>query len=224
MNIKQTIAALIQQDRIKHVARAFRSGLDVGPDGIRTVGLAIGLAEQAHKGQIRRYTGEPYVVHPLAVARTVWTYYPSAMAVTAAVLHDVVEDTDVTLDDLRGCLYIGPYVACLVDDLTDVSRPSEGNRANRKAVDRAHTAKAHPLAKLVKLADLIDNSRGIFVHDPGFAPVYAAEKAALLDEALQPVKRPCTALEIAHARLYAQARELVDTFVASLDVTEAKAA
>ena len=214
MNPNEIIQALVNQTRLDHVARAWRHGLDIGVEGTPAVGAAIWVAQNAHRGQVRKYTGEPYVVHSLAVARTVAKVFPSAMAVSAAVLHDVVEDTDVTLEDLRGCVYIGPYVTCLVDDLTDVSKPTDGNRATRKAIDRAHTARAHPMAKLVKLADLIDNSRDIFAMDPGFAPVYAAEKAALLDEALQPAAAPSTALERAHARLYAQARKRIDAFLA----------
>ena len=214
MNPNEIIQALVNQTRLDHVARAWRHGLDIGVEGTPAVGAAIWVAQNAHRGQVRKYTSEPYVVHSLAVARTVARVFPSAMAVSAAVLHDVVEDTDVTLEDLRGCVYIGPYVTCLVDDLTDVSKPTDGNRATRKAIDRAHTARAHPMAKLVKLADLIDNSRDIFAMDPGFAPVYAAEKAALLDEALQPAAAPSTALERAHARLYAQARKRIDAFLA----------
>lgn len=215
MDMQAVITSLEKQRRIRHVARAFRHGLDIGPCGNRAVGFAAGLAAKAHAGQVRRYSGEPYVVHPLAVARKVAACFPVPMAVAAAVLHDVVEDTEVTLNDLRRARYVGPYVACLVDDLTDVSRPEDGNRATRKAIDRAHTARAHPMAKLIKLADLIDNSRDIFVMDPGFAPVYAAEKAALLEEALQPVAAPSTALERAHSRLYAQAHELIEAFLAN---------
>ena len=205
MTPKAIIQALARQRRRDHVARAWRHGLDIGVDGTPAVGVAIWIAENAHAGQVRKYTGEPYVAHSLAVARTVARYLPCAMAVTTAVLHDVVEDTDVSLGALRGCMCIGPYVACLVDDLTDVSKPSDGNRAARKAIDRAHTARAHPLAKLVKLADLLDNTREIVRFDPDFAQVYMAEKRLLLEEALQPAERPESALERAHAALYAQA-------------------
>ena len=221
MTPKGIIQALARQCRLDHVARAWRHGLDIGVDGTPAVGAAIWIAENAHAGQIRKYTGEPYAVHSLAVARTVARYLPSAMAVSAAVLHDVVEDTDVSLEDLRGCMYIGPYVACLVDDLTDVSKPSDGNRAARKAIDRAHTARAHPLAKLVKLADLLDNTRDIVRFDPDFARVYMAEKRLLLEEALQPAEAPESALERAHAALYAQARFQVNDYRVQ---TEAKAA
>jgi hypothetical protein len=72
-------------------------------------------------------------------------------------------------------------VASLVEQLTDVSRPEHGNRAARKAIDRAHTASASAAAKTLKLADLIDNSRSILERDPGFARVYIEEKRLLLE-------------------------------------------
>ena len=71
-------------------------------------------------------------------------------------------------------------MAQLVDELTDVSRPGDGNRAARKAIDRAHLAAASPRAKTVKLADLTDNARDICRHDVGFGRVYLAEMEALL--------------------------------------------
>jgi hypothetical protein len=75
-------------------------------------------------------------------------------------LHDTVEDTGVELAELRRVF--DDDVATLVEWLTDVSRPEDGNRVARKAIDRAHTARAPARAKTVKLADLIDNSRSIW--------------------------------------------------------------
>ena len=98
--------------------------------------------------------------------------------VAAALLHDVVEDTDVSLEDIS--IKFGPDIADLVSDLTDVSKPEDGNRATRKALDRAHTARASAAAKTIKLADLISNSRSIVEFDPHFAKVYLKEKALLL--------------------------------------------
>jgi hypothetical protein len=91
--------------------------------------------------------------------------------IAAAWLHDTVEDTEATLEDIRN--EFGDHVARLVGELTDVSKPSDGNRAVRKAIDRAHLAGASPEAKSVKLADLIDNCRG-------FCRIYLGEMAALL--------------------------------------------
>jgi hypothetical protein len=98
--------------------------------------------------------------------------------IAAAWLHDVVEDTPATLEDVRR--EFGASVAVLVQDLTDVSRPSDGNRAARKEVDRRHLALASPRAKTIKVADLIDNCEDITRNDPRFARVFLQEMDALL--------------------------------------------
>ena len=72
---------------------------------------AIQFATEAHEGQIRKYTGEPYIVHPLAVMETVSTVEHTDEMLMAAVLHDTVEDCDVTLDDIVS--HFGPIVADL---------------------------------------------------------------------------------------------------------------
>lgn len=138
------------------------------------------LAAHAAVGQRRKYTGEPYHIHPFEVADTVaGTEYCTEEMIAAALLHDVVEDTQVTLDLVAR--QFGIVVAAYVEQLTDVSKPEDGNRAARKAIDLAHTAKASPQAKTIKLADLISNSRSIVERDPEFAKVYLAEKRALLE-------------------------------------------
>lgn len=130
-------------------------------------------------GQVRKYTGEPYIVHPAAVVELVRSVPYTREMVAAAWLHDVVEDTGTTLAEIQ--LRFGKEVAKLVEMLTDVSTPSDGNRGTRKSIDRDHTAKASPDAKTIKLADLIDNTSSIVRHDPEFANVYLAEKQALLE-------------------------------------------
>jgi (p)ppGpp synthase/HD superfamily hydrolase len=101
--------------------------------------------------------------------------------ICAALLHDVVEDTDVTLPDLAMPEYgFGFGIVELVRQLTDVSKPSDGNRAFRKELDRIHTAGACSRAKTIKLADLIDNSCSIVVYDPDFARAYMREKRELM--------------------------------------------
>jgi len=74
----------------------------------------------------------------------------------------------------------GVDVATLVAALTDISRPNDGDRKIRKAIDRNHLAGASARAQTIKLADLIDNSRSIVERDPDFAKVYLAEKRELL--------------------------------------------
>lgn len=139
---------------------------------------ALAFATNAHAGQVRKYSGEPYITHPIAVAEIVRRVTDDPEMIAAALLHDVVEDTPFTIDKIA--FQFGERVALLVSDLTDVSRPADGNRATRKRIDREHTAKAHPDAKTVKLADLIHNTDDITRNDPGFAKVYLAEKHLLL--------------------------------------------
>lgn len=135
-------------------------------------------AAHAEIDQRRKYTNEPYIVHPAAVAKLVSTVTDDEEMICAAWLHDVVEDTPKTLNDITAVF--GPNIARLVDDLTDVSKPKDGNRKTRKALDLAHTAKACTRAKTIKLADLIDNSHSITTYDPKFAKTYMKEKQNLL--------------------------------------------
>lgn len=136
------------------------------------------FAIKAHGTQVRKYTGELYWHHPAAVVELVRSVPHDESMLAAAWLHDVVEDTPCTSLEIHN--EFGLHVACLVEQLTDVSKPTDGNRAKRKAMDCLHTSHASPKAKTVKLADLIDNSRSIIAHDPDFARVYLKEKALLL--------------------------------------------
>ncbi len=138
------------------------------------------MAAHAAVGQRRKYTNEPYIVHPAEVAKIV-AGVPGATPdmVAAAWLHDVVEDTGCTFTDIH--MAFGIDIATLVGWLTDVSKPDDGNRAHRKAVDRAHSAEAPAEAQTIKLADLISNSRSIVQHDPAFAKTYLEEKRMLLE-------------------------------------------
>lgn len=139
------------------------------------------FATAAHAAvkQVRKYTFEPYIVHPTEVANIVATVPHTDVMVAAAYLHDTVEDTGVSIVDIQ--VEFGNEVASLVSWLTDVSKPEQGNRAVRKAIDREHTAMAPAAAQTVKLADLIANSRSILAHDPAFAKTYLAEKRMLLE-------------------------------------------
>ena len=139
------------------------------------------FATQAHRriNHVRKYTQKPYEIHLKAVAELVATVSDDPEMLAAAWLHDTVEDTPATLEDIEA--KFGGGVAALVAELTDVSKPGDGNRSVRKAIDREHTARASARAKTVKLADLIDNCRDICRGDPGFARVYVVEMAALLE-------------------------------------------
>ena len=134
------------------------------------------FAAKAHASidQRRKYTNDPYIVHPVSVASIVAAAGGSEVMIAAAFLHDVVEDTPVTIEEVEA--EFGSEVARLVAELTDVSRPEDGNRKARKAIDRDHSAAASPEGQTIKLADLIDNSETITAYDPNFAVVYMREK------------------------------------------------
>lgn len=140
---------------------------------------AFATLQHGRIGQVRKHDATPYINHPAAVVELVRSVPHTEEMLAAAWLHDVVEDTPVTLNEIE--FVFGLDVATLVEMLTDVSQPEDGNRAARKAIDRAHTAMASPAAKTVKLADLIENGRNILANDPKFARVYLDEKAQLLE-------------------------------------------
>lgn len=150
-------------------------------DNRMMMAAACAFAMGAHGGvgQKRKYTGENYVEHPIAVADMVTEVLNDPVASCAAVLHDVLEDTFVTREYMAAIF--GEEITALVEEVTDISRPDDGCRAVRKAIDRAHLAKASPRAKTIKLADLINNTESIVKHDPKFAAVYLQEKLQLLE-------------------------------------------
>lgn len=139
---------------------------------------AINFATKAHEGQVRKYTGEPYIQHPISVAMIVSSVDHSKEMIAAALLHDVVEDCGIALSEIKS--KFGPLVAIYVSNLTDVSKPTDGNRAQRKELDRKHIEFADADSKTIKLADLIHNSESICKHDREFARVYIKEKELLL--------------------------------------------
>ncbi len=164
-------------------------------------------AINAHQriNQLRKYTFQPYDVHLKAVADLVAMVTDDQEMIAAAWLHDTVEDTPATFEDLER--EFGYGVTRLVMDLTDVSRPDDGNRATRKEIDRDHSALASTRAKSIKLADLIDNCLDICRHDHAFAVVYLQEMVDLL-----------AVLTEGDQRLYKKARKTVEISAKKLQI------
>lgn len=137
----------------------------------------------AHAKQTRKYTGEAYIVHPMAVVKILETYGGAYHAdlLAAAWLHDVIEDCGVKAAWLHA--EFGGAVTRFVLEATDVYTKEAYpalNRAERKRCETARLYDIQPLTRLLKLADIVDNARSIRQHDAGFAPVYCAEMEALL--------------------------------------------
>lgn len=138
------------------------------------------LAGKAHEGQVRKYSGMPYIIHPVEVATIVQTVegHTDEM-IAAALLHDVVEDCDVTFEQIAE--EVSPEVAELVRGLTEISKPEDGNRAVRKAKDRDFLAQQSAEVQTIKYADIISNTQDIRANDPSFAKVYIEEMKLLLE-------------------------------------------
>ena len=125
----------------------------------RQIRKAFNIAVEAHKDQ-RRKSGEPYIYHPIAVARICAEEIGlGATSVVAALLHDTVEDTDLTLDDVKDLF--GPTVATIIDGLTKIS----GMQFSTDSIQAENFRKVLlTLAQdvrviLVKLADRLHNMR-----------------------------------------------------------------
>lgn len=161
---------------------------------------AYDFAAEKHKDHKRKYTGKPYITHLINVARTVTLVTDNQETIAAALLHDTVEDTATTHDEIRE--HFGDRVAELVFALTDVDH-TFGNRATRKALDRARLADAPAAVQTIKLADLIDNTVDIMDHDPHkFGPVYLREKRLILE-----------VLTKGDPKLFAEAKRISDSYL-----------
>lgn len=138
------------------------------------------LASQAHVNQKRKYTNEPYVNHPMRVALAVSLIFPEDHeAVCAALLHDVIEDTEVTEEMLR--IGFSGRTVKLVVETTKVSKKEDGDRAFRKAKDLEHYKTASVTGQTIKVLDRTDNVKDIVDRDPVFAIEYIQESWELLN-------------------------------------------
>lgn len=123
---------------------------------------AIEFAVHAHSGTERRGKGFPYIVHPMEAMEIVSTITPDQELLAAAALHDTIEDTDVTVEDIRR--EFGDRVAALVEEESDkftpgVSEEDSWHQRKQAAIDRLAAA-SHD-AKIVALGDKLSNMRAI---------------------------------------------------------------
>ena len=169
------------------------------------------VAARAHAGQTRKgAAAQPYINHPCEVADLVAATGADADTVIAAILHDVVEDSDATLDDLREAF--GPKVAQLVAVLTNPPEWDDLPRSEMKLRQADHIADAAAEAKLIKIADQASNLRDI-AHDP---PDWPATRAVEYIEGAARVVGACRGtngeLEAAFDAALSLAREKVGTW------------
>lgn len=138
-----------------------RKGVD---QGLGVVLKAVAFAAGKHRDQRRKDAeAAPYINHPIALAQVLWTegQVRDPTVIAAALLHDTIEDTDTTLEELKGAF--GQEIAEVVEEVTDVKWLK---KRSRKKLQVARASRASQRAKLVKLADKICNLRDIIASPP----------------------------------------------------------
>ncbi len=171
-------------------------------------------ADQAHGEQVRKYTGERYIVHPVRVMESARLYTNELSVHAAALLHDVLEDTTVTAEEMETSLLEvmstkdAARTIKLVIELTDIfvkeSYPSL-NRRTRKEMEADRLAKISADAQTIKYADIMDNVNDLVSQDTDFAKVYIRESKKMLK-----------AMESGNRTLRERVIKLVDAYLHSL--------
>jgi (p)ppGpp synthase/HD superfamily hydrolase len=148
------------------------------------------FARQAHGGQQRKFADEPYIEHPIRVMQLCREYTSDLPVLSAALLHDILEDTAVTKDALSNYLrkVMKPKDAqrafTLTVELTDVyvkEHYPDWNRRKRKAAETARLGKVSAAAQTIKYADIIDNTLDISSSSSDFKPKFLHECRSMLN-------------------------------------------
>lgn len=147
------------------------------------------FASIAHGDQRRKYSGERYMAHLLRVMNTTYLHLNTLPALSAALLHDVLEDTSVSETEMKHFLHSvmipedADHTLLLVIELTDVFTKKNFprlNRAERKHRECQRLITIHPEAQTIKYADIIDNSVDVTENDPDFAMIFLTEYIEVL--------------------------------------------
>jgi len=147
------------------------------------------FADKSHGSQMRKYSPERYIVHPVRVMELCRQYESRLPILAAALLHDVLEDTPVNEQELLSFLEKlltkeeAEEALSLVKELTDVYIKEEypgWNRRKRKQMELERIRQTSPDSHTIKYADIIDNCNEIAANDPDFAPRFLKECLAIL--------------------------------------------
>ena len=154
-----------EEEDKKVILRAYRSllrstGPNVTKDGKKRIRKAFEVSAEAHK-HMRRKSGEPYIIHPIAVAKIVASeMYLGTTSIICALLHDTVEDTEMTLDDIQ--FDFGNTARSIIDGLTKISTVAAGQDSSLQAENFRKillTLADDPRVILIKIADRLHNMR-----------------------------------------------------------------
>ncbi|HYC40257.1 MAG TPA: HD domain-containing protein [Chitinophagaceae bacterium] len=163
-----------------------------------TLNKVTAFASQAHAGQQRKFAPEPYIVHPIRVMELCRQYSNDISVLSAALLHDLLEDTPVTRDEMDVFLRTvmsekdAAQTVQMVVELTDVfikKNYPEWNRRKRRKMEAERLSKISAGGQTVKYADILDNSLDIVNVENDFAKKYLEECLEIL-HAMQKGSRP----------------------------------
>ncbi len=147
------------------------------------------FATKAHGAQTRKYSSEPFMKHPVRVMEMCRSYTNGLPVLAAALLHDVLEDTPVTQEEMHRFLCTvmnesdAQQTLQLVIELTDVFTKEaypKWNRKKRKRIEASRIKNTSADSQTIKYADIIDNCKGIAQDDPEFALLFLKECKSLL--------------------------------------------
>ena len=178
------------------------------------------FADKAHGDQKRKYTPERYIVHPIRVMKLCKEYTNKLPILAAALLHDVIEDTPTTKDEILDFLKTvmdneqANYTTKLVEELTDVyvkDKYPQWNRKKRKSQEADRIQKTNADSQTVKYADIIDNCIEIIHYETDFADLFLRECKNVL-------KR----IPKGNQQLYHRAVKTVDNCIQELHEKEGK--
>lgn len=141
---------------------------------IQLLTKAVLFATEAHEGQTRKYTGEPYITHPMAVAKMVSDFGGDFNQVIAAYLHDTVEDVNRVTNQIIHANF-GDDIGMLVHGMTKNIYPEGTKRVDKKAAEAKRLAATDPRVQFIKGCDITHNSGTIIQHDVKFGALYLQE-------------------------------------------------
>jgi (p)ppGpp synthase/HD superfamily hydrolase len=159
----------------------------------KRINKLIEMVKYYHRNQKRKYTEEPYFVHPESVANIVSGFvdkYP--LIIEVAYCHDLIEDTEMTSTLLYNELLSFGYSELEAELITDCTNELSDeftkenypnlNRKKRKELEADRLSRVSPLSQTVKYADMIDNTTTIVELDPGFSVIYLKEKKLFVNK------------------------------------------
>ena len=138
------------------------------------------FAFSMHKGQVRKYSGEAYIIHPVLVSQICQRVTDDENTIIGAILHDIIEDSDGKLQDIQELF--GQEIATIVQYCSEISSKDSGNREYRKKIDREHYCNGNNASKIITISDAIHNCSTMQDSQSKFTQLYYSEKVSMVND------------------------------------------